>query len=67
MGTAIVCTLNTDSEIIDEFKMDWNDAIATYWGKRLPDGKRYFVYAEGCDCPYKRRKKNLRDVRPQTT
>ena len=63
MGIAIVYTINKENEVIDEFKMDFNDAIAAYWGKRLPDGSRYYIGGEDSGCPFKRKKKKLLDVR----
>lgn len=63
MGEGIVYTINDNNEITDSFDCDFDTAIKTYWGKKTSKG-RYYVGVKGVEVPYKRKGKNLKDIRP---
>jgi len=62
MGKAIVYTIDKDNEVVESFKMDYEAAIGQYWGRPNMKG-RYHIIPEGIKCPYKRKSKNLKDIK----
>jgi len=64
MGKATVYTIDKDNEIVESFTMDYNQAIGSYWGRHSMKG-RYHIVPEGVACQYKRKQKNLKDIKRQ--
>lgn len=64
-NNATVYTINDKNEIEDSFKMEYNMAISSYWGKRTKNG-RYHILPDGVACQYKKKKKILKNVIRQT-
>lgn len=63
MGDGVVYVIDKNNEIVEEFNCDYDTAINTYWGKRTQKG-RYHVGVKGIEVPYKRKGKNLKDIKP---
>lgn len=62
----VVYILNKNNEIVHQFDCDWDIAIQYYYGKRDHRG-RFYVSPKGKDVPFKRKKKELKDIKPSQT
>ncbi len=65
MATVTIYTIE-NNEVIDQFDMDYNEGIATYWGKKNQKGN-YYCAKKGIPIPYKFKKKLLKNVKPTQT
>lgn len=63
MAIGIVYELDKNNEITRSFEMDYNQAIGSYWGQRLPNGGKYYVGVKGKEIPFKRKQKALKDIK----
>ena len=59
---ALVLVLNNENEIIEQFDADFNTAMFAYHGQRDSRGNRYYVVLKGKNIPFKRKKKELKDI-----
>lgn len=66
MGKAIVYTIDKNNEIVESFKMEYEAAIGQYWGRPCMNG-RYHIVPEGISVPYKKKSKNLKDIKRNQT
>jgi hypothetical protein len=56
MATVTIYTIDKNNEVIDQFDMDYNEGIASYWGKKSQKGN-YYCARKGISIPYKLKKK----------